>query len=111
MNTIRSPRRKAGPAQFRAALFASAAAAALCVASAPSALAGPDACTGTTAVVCTGDQSDGVHYSGPEKLIVRDLATNITPPNGQTGISLRHGGPIETTAEIDANGSPSSLTT
>src|SRR5262245_21400956 len=111
MNTIRSPRRKAGPAQFRAALFASAAAAALCVASAPSALAGPDACTGTTEVVCTGDQSDGVHYSGPEKLTVRDLSTNITPPNGQAGISLRNGGPGNPTATIEANVSPNSIIT
>ena len=99
--------RRANLSQFRAALFASAAASALCLASAPSALAGPDPCTGTTEVVCTGDQSDGVREGVAEKLTVRDLSTDITPTYGDGIILLKLSG----TSTIDANVSPYAIIT
>jgi hypothetical protein len=108
MSTISMPRRRAALAAFRAALFASAAVTALSLTCAAPVRAD---CTGTTEVVCTGDLHNGVHYRGPEKLIVRDPSTNITPPNGQAGISLQNSGPVSPTAAIDADVFPYSIST
>jgi autotransporter-like protein/autochaperone domain-containing protein len=108
MSSIPTPRQRAALKTFRATLFASAAVTALFLTCAAPVRAD---CTGTTEVVCTGDLHDGVHYSGPEKLTVRDLSTNIAPPIGQAGISLLNGGARHQTAAIEANVVPYRITT
>ena len=107
------PRRRAALAAFRAALFASAAVTALSLTCAAPVRA---ECTGTTEVVCTGDLSDGVYYTGVETLTVRDVLTDITPqvrsPGSRSpGIGVENSGTAIQTVTIDANVSPHTVTT
>jgi hypothetical protein len=89
----RARRGRARPlARFRAAPLAAAVCAVLAQ-HAPTALAGPDACTGSSVRTCQGNQSAGISFSsGVTDLNVLNLSTNISPGPGVTGVRLSSSG-------------------
>ena len=98
MSTILPPRKWAGLTQFRGALLASAAVAALCLTPARPAQADCSFLRASQEIICTGDVSGGADFwrlpggskifSDYTKLTVRDVAGDITPAPGQRGVAF-----------------------
>ncbi|MGH8865851.1 MAG: hypothetical protein ACREVZ_14605, partial [Burkholderiales bacterium] len=86
-NAVSLPKPSAAPhpieqgSKHRLSLFSAAVCAAL-ASYLPAAHAGPDACSGSDVVLCEGNQSAGVQFSGVSVLNVLNLSTDITPASG-----------------------------
>jgi hypothetical protein len=79
-----------GEAGHRVWLLGTIAAGALCATLTDAAQAGPDPCTGTGTVTCSGNQSAGIANPPPGTSIlnVNSLTSDIKPTNGQPGITF-----------------------